>query len=131
MRASTANYKHPNKQTDRVVFSYDGYSAYLIIVDGAYQRLWVFLTQTKDPPLDILRAFLTKFSIGSGLVWTDQGGKLARSADFRNLMEEFGYLVKPTGANSPSQNGAAKIYNVKLAVKVRTLLYGSGLPANF
>ena len=31
----------------------------------------------------------------------------------------------------PSQNGAAKINNDKLAVKVCTLLYGSGLPAKF
>ena len=77
MRASTADYKRPNKQTDRVVLSYDGYSAYLIIVDGASRRLWVFLTQTKEPPLDILRAFMTKFRIASGLVRTDQGGELA------------------------------------------------------
>ena len=34
MRSSTSDYKKPNKQTDRVVLSYDGYSAYLIIVDG-------------------------------------------------------------------------------------------------
>jgi hypothetical protein len=34
-------------------------------------------------------------------------------------------------ADSPSQNGGAEIYNGTLAVKVRTLLYGSGLPATF
>ncbi len=40
-------------------------------------------------------------------------------------------MVEPTGADSPSQNGGAEIYNNTLAVKVRTLLYGSGLPAKF
>ncbi len=35
------------------------------------------------------------------------------------------------GANSPSQNGGAEIYNNTLAVKVRTLLYSLGLPAKF
>ncbi len=34
MRALTSDYKRPNKKTDRVVLSYDGYSAYLIIMDG-------------------------------------------------------------------------------------------------
>jgi hypothetical protein len=76
MLASTSDYKRPNKDTDRVVLSYDGYSAYLIIVDGASRRLWVFLTQSKEPPLDIVRAFMAKFGIGGGLVRTDQGGEL-------------------------------------------------------
>jgi hypothetical protein len=47
------------------------------------------------------------------------------------MLGEFGYVVEPTGADSPSQNGGVKIYNNTLAVKVRTLLYGSGLPAKF
>ena len=47
------------------------------------------------------------------------------------MMDEFAYTVEPTGADSPSQNGGAEIYNGTLAVKVRTLLYGSGLPAKF
>ena len=89
MRSSTADYKRPNKKTDRVVTSYDGYSSYLLIVDGASRRIWVFLTQTKEPPIDILRAFMTKFSIGSGLVRTDQGGELAGSTAFLNLMKSL------------------------------------------
>jgi hypothetical protein len=31
----------------------------------------------------------------------------------------------------PSQNGAAEIYNNKFAIKTRTLLYGSNLPAKY
>ena len=122
MRSSTSDYKKPNKQTDRVVLSYDGYSAYLIIVDGTSRRLWVFLTQSKEPPLDIVRAFMTKFGIGGGLVRTDQGGELARSDKFRNMLQnEFQYVVDPTGSDCPSQNGAAEVNNDKLAVKVRML----------
>ena len=34
MHASTSDYKQPNKHTDRVELSYEGYSNYLIIVDG-------------------------------------------------------------------------------------------------
>jgi hypothetical protein len=44
---------------------------------------------------------------------------------------EFHYTLKPTGADSPSQNGAVEIYNDKLTVCTHTLLYGLGLPAKF
>jgi hypothetical protein len=47
------------------------------------------------------------------------------------MLKEFGYVVKPTGSDSPSRNGGAKIYIGTLAVKVWTLLYGLGLPAKF
>jgi hypothetical protein len=98
----------------------------------ASRRVWAFLTKSKELPLDILRSFMKKFGIASGVVQTDQGGKLARSAAFRDMMlREFGYVVELTNADSPSQNGGAEIYNNTLAVKVRTLLYGSGLSAKF
>jgi hypothetical protein len=114
------------------VQSYDGYSAYLLIVDGASRRVWVFLTENKKPPIAILKAFLRKFGNDKGVIRTDQGGKLARCDDIRNtMMNDFSYAIEPTGADSPSQNGGAEIYNGTLAVKVHTLLYGSGLPAKF
>jgi hypothetical protein len=47
------------------------------------------------------------------------------------MLKDFDYVVEATGLDSPSQNGGAEIYNNTLAVKVRTLLYGSGLPAKF
>ncbi len=75
---------------------------------------------------------MRRFALTTGLVWTDQGGELAGCGTFRDLMlAKFGYVVEPTGADSPSQNGGVEIYNNTLAVKVRTLLYGSGLPAKF
>jgi hypothetical protein len=132
MRASTEDYKRPNKATDRVVTSYDGYSSHLVIVDSASRRVWAFLAKSKEPPLDILQVFLGKFGIGTGVIRTDQGGDLARSHAFCNMvLSEFGYIVESTGADSPSQNGGAESYNNTLAVKVRTLLYGAGLPARF
>ncbi len=78
MHASTEDYKWPNKATDRVVTSYDGYSSHLVIVDSASRRVWAFLMKSKDPPINILRAFLKKFGVSMGVIRTDQGGKLAR-----------------------------------------------------
>ncbi len=39
--------------------------------------------------------------------------------------------MEPTGADSPSQNGAVEIHNDKLAFCAHMLLYGSALPAKF
>ncbi len=75
---------------------------------------------------------MKKFGLSNGIIRTDQGGELIRSDDFRTTMlKEFDYVVERTGADSPSQNGGAEIYNNTLAVKIQTLLYGSGLPAQF
>jgi hypothetical protein len=46
-------------------------------------------------------------------------------------MQEFQYCLEPTGADSLSQNGAVEIYNDKLGIRTRALLYGAGLPAKY
>jgi hypothetical protein len=80
MWASTTNFTQPNKKSDWVVLSYEGFSAYLLIVDEASRYVWVFLTKTKTPPLDIIDLFLSRFGHDcGGSICTDQGGEVARS----------------------------------------------------
>jgi hypothetical protein len=133
MRASAADYSCPHKGTDRVVRSYDGYSSYLLIIDEASRYVWVFLTASKNPPLDIVTEFLHHHGHeDGGSIRTDQGGELARGVAFQDLLlRQFHYTLEPTGADSPSQNGAVEIYSNKFAVRTRTLLFGSGLPAQY
>ncbi len=133
MRASTSQFGRPNKTQDRVVLSFDNFTSYLFTIDEALQHAWVFLTASKDPPIDIVKAFITQFGhTNGGSIRTDQGEKLARSIKFRDMVLcNHNYTVKPTGADSPSQNGVVKIYNNKLAICMRTLLYGAGLPAKY
>jgi hypothetical protein len=133
MRASTSNFLKPNKKYDRVVLSYDGFLSYLLIIDEVSRFVWVFLTNTKEPPLDIVDTFLSRFGhANGGSIRTDQGGELARSFALSDLvLRTHKYVLEPTGADSPSQNGSVEIYNNKLAVCARTLLYGSGLPAKY
>jgi len=133
MRASSSDYTAQDKSVNRVVHSWDGYSSYLIIVDEASRYIWVFLTKSKEPPLEIIDTFLDRFGhTKGGSVRSDQGGELARSFEYSDLLlRKHKYVVEPTGADSPSQNGAAEIYNAKLAVRTRTLLFGSGLPAKY
>ncbi len=119
MRASTSDYAQPNKFTDKVVSSYDGYTLYLLVIDEASRMAWVFLTKSKDPPIDIVRAFLTLHGHSDGgCVRTDQGGELASTGAFWDfLMREFSYSLELTGADSPAQNEAVEIYNDKLGIR--------------
>ena len=83
--------------------------------------------------MDIIDTFLARFGhVEGGSIRSDQGGELARSFDFSDLLlRKHKYVIEPTGADSPSQNGGVEIYNDKLAVRTRTLLFGSGLPAKY
>jgi hypothetical protein len=47
------------------------------------------------------------------------------------LLRKHKYVIEPTGADSPLQNGADEIYNAKLAVRTCTLLICSGIPAKY
>jgi hypothetical protein len=133
MRASASNYSKQDKLKDRVVYSYDGFSSYLLMIDKATRYIWVFLTSCKDPQLDIVEEFLRQHGHeDGGCIWTDQGGELARSIEFQDmLLWDHYYTIEPTGSDSSSQNGAVEIYNDKFGVRTRTLLYGSGLPAKY
>jgi hypothetical protein len=133
IRLSISDYSRPTTSTNRIVFSYDGYSLYLIVINIASRYVWIFLTASKEPPIAIVWEFLTQHGHDNGrCMQTDQGGKLARNHSFQDMvLREFHYTLEPTGADSPSQNGAVEIYNDKLAVRTHTLLCGLGLPTKF
>jgi hypothetical protein len=140
MRSSTSDYARPNKGTDRVVSSYNGYTSYLLIIDEASRYAWVFLTTSKDPPIDIICAFLLLHGHpDGGCIRTDQGGELASSIVFCDLLlQDFRYTLEPTGADSPSQNGAIEIHNDKFFVfrlglffTVRDFLQNTGPQPSF
>jgi hypothetical protein len=55
MRASAEDFSKASKSKDCIVYTYDGYTSYLLIVDEASHYIWVFLTSSKDLPLDSFR----------------------------------------------------------------------------
>mgnify|MGYP006166984397 FL=1 len=61
----------------------------------------------------------------------DQGGELWRSAALRDVTANAGYIMEPTGSDSPHQNGKVERLNGTFGVMVRSLLYSSGLPPKY
>ncbi|KAL9178452.1 hypothetical protein ACHAXT_003782 [Thalassiosira profunda] len=134
MRASSSDFTSPKDDDDgRIVDSFDGFSSYLLIVDEHSRYIWVFLCQSKEPPIAECSAFLKTFGLpAGGTIRCDQGGELARSKEFVTAMQrDHQYSVEPTGADSPSQNGMVENKNRSLAILVRTLLYGAALHAKY
>ncbi|KAL9185818.1 hypothetical protein ACHAXT_003595 [Thalassiosira profunda] len=134
MRASSSDFTSPKDDDDgRIVESFDGFSSYLLIVDEHSRYIWVFLCQSKEPPIAECSAFLKTFGLpAGGTIRCDQGGELARSKEFVTAMQrDHQYSVEPTGADSPSQNGMVENKNRSLAILVRTLLYGAALHAKY
>ena len=65
----------------------------------------MFLTKNKRPPLHTLKTFLTVYGLkenGVKLIRTDQGGELAQSQQFCNIVSACGYQVEITGADNSS-----------------------------
>ena len=83
--------------------------------------------------MDLVSHFLQIYGCRSGgVIRCDQGGELARLSAFKSaMMEKHLYMVEPTGADSPSQNGGAEKWNDTLAVTTRALLYGASLPVKY
>ena len=76
-----------------IVTSHDGFSSYLLIVDAFTRASWVFLTRTKNPPIETLKMFLKTYGLKDKTqryVRTDQGGELARSEEFRRTIMTAG-----------------------------------------
>ena len=120
-------------QNGRIVTSIDGFNSYAIIVDKATRWMWILLTKSKVPPIDFTRKILQSFGPRSyqGRITTDQGGELARSEDFRKMIAEEDYILQPTAAYTPEQNGLAERPNRTLGQMTRCLLHSAGLGDEF
>ena len=116
----------------KLVTSIDKYRAYLLVIDRKSRYIWIFLTKTKEPPLLQVKSLLSIFKpCPISRITTDQGGELASSKKFVDLIASTNYILTPTGAYSSSQNGLAETPNKHLAQIMRNLLYSEGLGSQF
>ena len=117
----------------RVVNTYDGYNSYLLITYAKTRYTWVFLTATKEPPTKLVNTFFDTngFKTGYHALCIDQGGELWCSDSLHHITANAGYVMEPTGSDSPHQNGKVERLNGTFGVMVRSLLYSSGLPPQY
>jgi transposase InsO family protein len=106
IRGTAFDYKDKDERTQT---SIDGKNSYLLLVDRCTRYHWVFVSSSKQPPLDFLKAVLTKFQANHPhrTIRCDQG-ELASSQAFNTLMKEQGFQVEITGSNNSQQNGMAE-----------------------
>ena len=86
----------------------------------------MFLATTKQPPLHIVKQFLTEHgnkTVTQCIICMDQGGELAKSQLFQQTVADAGFLLEPTAANAPFQNGLAGQPNQSLGQTMRCLLH--------
>ena len=118
----------------RIITSRDGYNCYLIIVDKFSGYMWVMLSNNKEPPLEFVKTFLEKHGDRNSpirQVRTDQGGELWSSTDYKEVVTKAGFILEPTGAGNPKQNGQAEAPNKTLGRLMRGMLYNAGLGSEY
>lgn len=86
----------------RTITSIDGYRSYCLIIDRLSRYTWVFLTKTK-------------------------GGELWHSQQFQQMAMDSNYILEPTAAGAPFQNGLAERPNQTFGNMVRCLLHSANL----
>ena len=92
------------------------------------------MSSSKQPPLHIVKQFLDRFGIQEGTfrqVRCDQGGELAKSSKFREVIQSAGYSIEPTGSDNSSQNGVAERPNRTFGDMMRSMLLNAGLPPQY
>ena len=109
-------------------------------MDKHTRYIWVFLSKTKDPPLDTVDKFLDMHGIPNDpekerglikVIRTDGGGELAGCKEFEKLCNEKGYSLEHTAADSSSQNGIAERPNETLGNMLRATMHSSGLDGKY
>ena len=126
-------YRRQNKNKTGFITSMDGYNSYLIIVDAHTRFTWIYLTSSKEPPVDIVKSFLQDNGLEKGprYIRTDQGGELYSSKRFHTMVSEKGYTIEPTGSDNSAQNGVAERPNQTFGNMIRAMLSNAGLDSRF
>jgi hypothetical protein len=110
VRGSDFNYKDENGKT---ITSKDGKRVYLSIVDRATRFTWIFLTSSKNVPIEQAKSILHKFKSlqKDRTVHVDQGRELGQSKEFSKMVSEEEYTLEVTGSDSSAQNAIVESPN--------------------
>ena len=99
-------------------------------MDAATSFIWSFLIKSKEP----LWLFLKKHgrqTTAPTYIRTDQGGKLAQSTTFRQVVAEHQYSLETTASDNSNQNNRDERPHCSMSNKMHCLLYSSNLGSEF
>ena len=111
----------------------NGETCYILITDHVTGMKIGDTRLSKAPPIIWLKNFLEKHDpkCEGKYAFMDQGGELYKSPDIHNLFEQYGYDLRPTGADNSRQNGPVERAHRTIGNMIRCLLHGAGLDAKF
>ena len=111
------------------ITSVDGKNFYCLIVDRATRYMWVYLSNTKEPPVEPVRMILRKFgaNITHKTVRSDQDKALGKSVEFLAMLKEEEFTPELTGTDSSPQNAIGERPHRDLAQMMRCMLHSAEL----
>lgn len=123
--------KDPGRAKDFVGFN--GETCWILVSDHFSRMLHGDTRISKASPVTWLREFLKKYApqCEDKYVVLDQGGELYANPIVRELFEEFGYEIRPTGADSSNENGPVERAHLTMANGIRAMLTGANLDVRF
>jgi len=129
------NALNPERMRINDYMGLNGETCYLLLYDHATERLSGVCKQSKAPPVNWLRRWLTNNvdkDVKGRYVFMDQGGELYKCKAIRDLFEkEFNYEIRLTGTAAHHQNGLIERANQTVDKAIRAMLYGASLEVKF
>jgi deoxyuridine 5'-triphosphate nucleotidohydrolase len=113
----------------KTITSIDGKNSYCLIVDRATRYVWVFIADSKEPPVEAIRMILQKFGakIPHRTFRTDRDKGLNLSLLFRQMLVDEQFTPELTGTDSSAQNSRAERPHRDLGQMMRCMLHSAGL----
>jgi len=117
-------------ETGKTITSIDGKNSYCLVVDRATRYIWVYIGDSKEPPVEAVHMILEKFGAKNTThrtFRTDRDKGLNLSKDFCAMIAKADFTVELTGPDSSDQNGIAERPHRDLGQMMRCMLHSSGL----
>ncbi|KAG7353842.1 hypothetical protein IV203_003197 [Nitzschia inconspicua] len=111
----------------------NGETCWILVTDHFTRAVFGDTRVSKASPIEWLRSFLHQYSpqCQGKYVYLDQGGELYANPAVRTLFAQFGYAIRPTGADASNQNGPVERAHLTVANALRAMLLGAGLDPRF
>ena len=124
-----SDYSTKDSDTGKTFTSIDNKNSYLLIVDRKTRYMWIHTSASKEPPLEAVRAVLTKFGSNDKhrTVRSDQDKGLGKSKAFLTMLEELHFTPELTGTDNSQQNSRTERPHRDLGQMMRCLLHSSTL----